>query len=204
MVVIEHDQDGNPIRSGKRVAETISVAQLFRMFPTEAGRVKWFEKCRWNGISTCPHRGSQSDIGRPKSKPNYWCGACRVLFNVGTNTPFHATQKPSQKWMDVIHSVVTGRKGVSAIQLSKELGCQYRTAWHMLHRIREACDRGEFTLDGTTETDEIYVGGLEGKKHEFKKLKKGAARWARLRWRESVSGAAGSRSSLLSAWTRCP
>ena len=68
---------------------------------------------------------------------------------------------------------LTARKGVSAMQLSKELGVQYRTAWHMLHRIREACGRGDFTLTEVVEVDETYIGGKEGKKHESKKLHAG-------------------------------
>ena len=49
----------------------------------------------------------------------------------------HPTKRPLQDWIFAIYSVLTARKGVSALQLSKELGVQYRTAWHMLHRIRE-------------------------------------------------------------------
>ncbi len=57
---------------------------------------------------------------------------------------------------------MTARKGLSALQLSKELGVQYRTAWHMLHRIREACDSGELKLENIVEMDEscIFIGEL--------------------------------------------
>ena len=59
------------------------------------------------------------------------------------------------------------------MQLSKELGCQHRTAWHMLHRIREACGKGDFTLANVVEVDEAHVGGKEGGKHGARKLNAG-------------------------------
>ena len=85
----------------------------------------------------------------------------------------HATKRPLQDWIFAIYSVLTARKGVSALQLSKELGVQYRTAWHMLHRIREACGRGDFKLTNVAEADETYIRGKEGNKHESKKLHAG-------------------------------
>ena len=87
-----------------------------------------------------------------------------------------ATKTPLQNWICAIYSVVTACKGVCAMQLSKELGVQYRTAWYMLHRIREACGEGEFGLANAVEMDECYVGGKETNKHANKKL--GAGRGA--------------------------
>ncbi len=173
MAVIEYDSNGNPHNeSGKRIAETISIPQLFRMFPDEESCIEWFEKTRWNGIPTCHRCGSQSDITEEKPR-SYWCKACRRRFNVKTGSILHATKRPLQDWIYVIYTVLTSRKGVSAMQLSKELGCQYRTAWHMLHRVREACGTGDFTLSKVVEVDETYIGGKEGSKHEAKKLKQG-------------------------------
>ena len=76
-----------------------------------------------------------------------------------TKTVMHATKIPLRDWIYAIYSLMTARKGVSAMQLSKELNVQYRTAWYMLHRIREACGRGDFKLSGVVEVDETYVGG---------------------------------------------
>ncbi len=55
------------------------------------------------------------------------------------------------------------------MQMSKELGVQYRTAWHMLHRVREACGRGDFKLSSVVEVDETHIGGKESNKHASKK-----------------------------------
>ena len=95
---------------------------------------------------------------------------CRKRFTVTTGTCIHATKHPLQDWVFAIHSVLTARKGVTAMQLSKELGVQYRTAWYMLYPIREACDRGKFKLANVIEADETYVGRKEKNKHPRTKL----------------------------------
>ena len=158
----------------KHVAKTISITQLLRRFPDDDACIKWFEKVRWNGKPCCPHCGETKKISDPPSKPNtYWCGKCRKNFTVTTKTILHATKTPLQNWMVAIYSVMTARKGVSAMQLSKELGVQYRTAWYMLHRIREACDSGDLQLSEVVELDESYIGGKESNKHADKKLNAG-------------------------------
>ena len=159
----------------KRTAQTISVPELYRMFPNDEASRKWLESARWGGSPVCPFCGSIDDIGKPPaSKPHgHWCKACRKHFTVTTGTVMHATKQPLQNWIYTIYSVLTARKGISAMQLSKELGCQYRTAWHMLHRVREACSGGDFKLDKVVEVDETYIGGKERNKHASKKLNAG-------------------------------
>ena len=159
---------------GKRIAQTISVVQLFRMFPDEEACYTWLEDARWEGRPICPHCGGIENISRPPSKPRtYWHKDCRKQFTVTTGTCMHATKRPLQDWIFAIYGVLTARKGVSALQLSKELGEQYRTAWHMLRRVREACGRGDSKLTNVVEADETYIGGKESNKHESKKLHAG-------------------------------
>ena len=175
MAVIEYDANGKAHNeSGRRIAETISVVQLFRLFPDEQACHAWLEDARWEGKPICPHCGGIENISRPPSKPHtYWHKDCRKQFTVTTGTCMHATKRPLQDWIYAIYSVLTARKGVSAMQLAKELGVQYRTAWHMLHRIREACGKGDFKLTNVVEADETHIGGKEGNKHESKNLHAG-------------------------------
>ncbi len=176
MAVIEYDANGNPHNeSGKRIAETISVVDLFRLFPDEDACYRWLEEARWHGKPVCPHCGGVENIVSDPRPRHYRHKDkdCRKRFTATTGTCMHATKRPLQDWIYALYSVVTARKGVSALQMSKELGVQYRTAWHMLHRIREACGRGDFTLTETVEVDETYIGGLEKNKHESKKLHAG-------------------------------
>lgn len=157
----------------KGTAETLSVVQVMRMFPDDEACIKWLEKTRWGGKPVCAHCKSGERVSRPKSKPHtYWCGNCRKNFTVTTGTILHSTKTPLPNWIYAIYSVMTARKGVSAMQLSKELGVQYRTAWYMLHRIREASG-GEITLSNIIEMDEAYIGGKERNKHADKKLNAG-------------------------------
>ncbi|MYB37825.1 MAG: IS1595 family transposase [Gammaproteobacteria bacterium] len=175
MAVIEYDGEGKAHNaSGKRIATTISIPQLYRRFPDDAACRAWLEEVRWGGKVACPHCGGMDNFTRPASKPHaYWHKDCRKSFTVTTGTVMHATKADLQHWIYAIYSVLTARKGVSALQFSKELGVQYRTAWHMLHRVREACGRGEFTLGNVVEVDETYIGGKEGNKHAAKKLNAG-------------------------------
>jgi transposase-like protein len=74
-----------------------------------------------------------------------------------------------------MYLVVTARKGISSMQLAKEIGITQKSAWFMLQRLREACGttRSGGKLSGLVEIDECFVGGKEANKHESKKLKMG-------------------------------
>ncbi len=131
------------------------------MFSDQETCIAWLERVRWKGEPVCAHCGACDNVREAgASKPHtYWCGHCRKYFRVTTGTIMHATKTPLQNWIIAIYSVMTARKGVSAMQISKELGVQYRTAWYMLHRIREACASDEFKqMDDVVEMDEVYIG----------------------------------------------
>ena len=140
--------------SKKREAETIGLVQLMNRFSDDHKCVDWFEQIRWNGTPVCPHCGGVEGFSQPKCKPNhYWHKGCRQHFTVTTGTAMHSRKTSLRHWIVVIYLVLTARKGVSAMQFSKELDVQYRTAWHMLRRVRGACQRGDFTLSNICEVD---------------------------------------------------
>ena len=154
----------------KRIAATISITQLLKYFSTEEKCIEWLERARWNGKPICPHCQGQDSISPAQSKRfTYWHKNCRKHFTVKTGTVMHSSKTTTQNWIVALYYVLTARKGISAIQLSKELGVQYRTAWFMLHRIREACAGGQFKLSRVVEVDETYIGGKAKNKHASKK-----------------------------------
>jgi len=147
---------------------TISRFKLTEMFPNEEAARQYIETYRWPNGTVCPHCEEAKRITIRKGG-YYRCLACMETFTVRTKTIFERSHVPLHKWIHAMYQLLTSRKGVSSMQLAKEIGVQQRTAWFMLHRIREACGKEIKMLSGIVEMDETYIGGLERNKHESKK-----------------------------------
>src|ERR1017187_2525801 len=139
---------------------TISTFKLFELFPDDETARTYFEGRLWPKCSVCPecHGGERST---PRTCGFYRCNACKFDFTVRTGTIFGRSHVPLNKWVYAMYLLVTARKGISSMQLAKEIGVTQKTAWFMLSRLREACgsDSDLDKLRGTVEIDECFVGG---------------------------------------------
>ena len=154
---------------------TISTFKLFELFPNEETAREYLEDRLWPNGAVCPDCRSGERI-TVRTRPGFYhCNACNFDFTVRTGTVFERSKVPLHKWVYAMYLLVTARKGISSLQLAKEIGVTQKTAWFILGRLREACG-GSDTIDklrGTVEIDECFIGGKEANKHESKKLHEG-------------------------------
>src|SRR5690349_4591282 len=139
---------------------TISTFKLFELFPDEETARKYLEGRLWPNGTTCLECKGKERITVRKDG-YYRCNACKLDFTVRTGTIFERSHVPLHKWLYAMYLLVTARKGISSMQLGKEIGITQKSAWFVLQRIREACGPKLEALRGIVEVDETFIGGKE-------------------------------------------
>jgi transposase-like protein len=129
---------------------------------------KHLEALRWPDGAECPHCGLIDATplkGKKHREGVYQCNKCREQFTVTVGTVFERSKIPLNKWLLATHLLCASKKGMSAAQIQRMLGVTYKTAWFMMHRIREAMNSeptGPLGGKGKiVEADETFVGGKQ-------------------------------------------
>lgn len=151
--------------------EHSSLCELFEMFPDEKAATLWIESNLWpDGERFCLRCGCCDSIQDvPNSKPMpYRCGDCSKYFSLRTGTVMERSPIPLHKWLVASFLMIRG-KGVSSVQLAKDLGITQKSAWFMAHRLRLAMTSEHGMFAGPIEVDETYLGGKNKNRHFDKK-----------------------------------
>lgn len=128
--------------------------------------VEFLERERWHGNSACPRCGSVNVyqmLGRDgqRNKDYRWrCRDCKQFFTVRTGTVFEESRLPLRVWVYAFWKACSSKKGISALQLAREMEITHKSALFVLRRIRHGLgEENQPKLAGTVEVDEVYIGG---------------------------------------------
>ncbi len=139
-------------------------------FHDEAAAFAHLESLLWPNGPVCPHCGSVSGKHYDLCKTRLGlrkCSDCRKQFTVKVGTVFESAHVPLHKCLQAVHLLCSSKKGVSSHQLHRVLQVQYKTAWFLSHRIREAMRSGALAPimggpGGVVEVDETFIGNKPG------------------------------------------
>lgn len=146
-----------------------SILEFLNAFKDEQTCIDYLEKFRWDGKPVSPFN-QESQVYACKDN-KYHCRVTGKYFNVKTGTMFDSTKVPLQKWFLAIWLVTSHKKGISSVQLSKDIHVTQKTAWFLLQRIRNCFGiENNNQLDNEVEADETYVGGKNKNRHGDKKI----------------------------------
>ena len=142
-------------------AKTLSLAKVLRMSDEQAAEA--FRAIRWHetdGKPVCPECGGMDHYDL-KSRPGWKCKDCAKQFSMTSGTVFHSRKLKLRDILGAIAIFTNGAKGYSALQLSRDLGCDYKTCFVLLHKVRESLGlaRDAGALQGDVELDGAYFGG---------------------------------------------
>ena len=147
-----------------------NILEFTKKFGTEKQCEKFLIEKRFNGKAFCVYCNHKKVCAVKDGR--YKCSKCNNKFSMKVGTVFEGSKLGLDKWFMAIYFFTCSTRGISSNQLGKELGISQKSAWFMLHRLREVLNGSQKKdiFGGTTEFDECYVGGSESNKHTNKKF----------------------------------
>ena len=144
-----------------------TLAEAIVYFADPDNSLKYFAAKRWPNGVFCPYCGTKEPMFL-KSRRIWKCRAtrCRKQFSAKVGTVMNESAIPLEKWLPVMWLVANCKNGVSSCEIARDMGVTQKTAWFMLHRVREAMqDKTATKLSGEVEVDESFIGGKSRNMH---------------------------------------
>lgn len=137
----------------------ISFKEFRERFQTEESCETYLFQQRWPKGFVCPKCGG-TGCYQLRGRREYVCKHCHRQSSVTAGTVLHRTHLPLTVWFWAIYLVARDKRGISAVQLSRELEIAYSSAWYLLHRLRKAMGERDqdYILSGIVELDDAYFG----------------------------------------------
>lgn len=148
------------------------------IFTDEDKTREYLEAQRWPNGPECPHCGvvdvATAMQGKAHRPGLYQCRACSKQFSVTVGTVYEKSKIPLHKWLLATHLVCSSKTAISAHQIHRMLGITYKSAWFLMHRIREAMGTSAEASPmggegGEVQSDETYLGNTSKRARSHKK-----------------------------------
>ena len=150
---------------GRAHREGMTLVELMERFPDEDTAREWFESVIWPTERCCTRCGSTNTHVASHATMPYRCRDCRKYFSAKTGGALERSKVTYRQWAIAIYLSVTNLKGVASMKLYRDIGVTQKTAWFMMHRLREAWAWGPETFEGPVEADETHIGGKRKNMH---------------------------------------